>query len=324
MRLRTCAAFCLLPGCRGSIAIFKLDVKRLFGTSAVVAAMLTAAALYSAHDAGASDHQDSNAMVARPGADITDVYMFPSKNAATPNNVVLAMDTHPLIPHGMGTSTFFDPAVMYQFKIVHSTAAYTPGQANSNPEDTVIQFSVSGSDSNQTLTMYGPAKPSETGRNSMFVAAPVSSTPIRYNTATTLNVVGPDGTTYPIQVFAGPRSDPFFFDLAQFFKIVPDRYYAYHQTGSSVPAQSATSFRGFTPAFNTTNGTACNTTAAHEFLTSGGADAVATPAGSFNVLSIVVEMPKALLEEIPGSSTTSVASQPFVHVWATTSTTSGS
>ena len=282
--------------------------------------MVAAVALYSTPDARGSDHQDSNAMISRPSADITDVYMFPSQNAQTPNNVVLAMDSHPLIPHGMGTSTFFDPAVMYQFKIVHSSAAYTPGQANSSPEDTVIQFSVTGSDGNQTLTMYGPAKPPETGKQSLFATSAASSTPIKYNTATTLNVKGTDGNTYPIQVYAGPRSDPFYFDLAQFFKVVPDRYAAYHAAGATVPAASASSFRGFTSAFNTTNNVTCDVTPAHEFLTSGGADVVAAPSGSFNVLSIVVEMPKQLLQQIPGSLT----SQPFVHLWATTSTTTGS
>jgi hypothetical protein len=299
-------------------------MKRFVGTSAAVAAIVTAGALYMAPAARGSDHQDSNAMIARPSADLTDVYMFPSRNAQTPNNVVLAMDTHPLIPHGMGTATFFDPAVMYQFKIVHSAAKYTPGAANNTPEDTVIQFSVSGSDSNQTLKMYGPSKPSETGRNSMFVNSPVSITAIKYNTPTTLNVIGPDGVSYPVKVYAGPRTDPFYFDLAQFFKVVPDRYAAYHASGATVPAASATSFRGFTSAFNTTNGTTCDITPAHEFLTSGGADVVSAPAGSFNVLSIVVELPKQLLEEIPGTAPSAVVSQPFVHLWATTSTTSGS
>jgi len=172
--------------------------------------------------------------------------------------------------------------------------------------------------------MYGPTKPAETGRNSRYVTTAAASTPIKYNTATTLNVTGPDGKAYQIKVYAGPRSDPFFFDLAQFFKIVPDRYYAYHQSGSSVPAASASSFRGFTSAFNTANSTACDVTPSHEFLTSGGADVVSSPAGSFNVLSIVVEMPKQLLEEIPTTSGSTVASEPFVHLWATTSTTSGS
>lgn len=304
--------------------LLKFNIKRLIGTSTVVAAIVAAGALYMAPDARGSDHQDSNAMINRPSADITDVFMFPSKNAATPNNVVIAMDTHPLIPHGMGSSTFFDPGVMYQFKVVHSNAAYTPGAANGSPEDTVIQFAVTGSDSNQTLTMYGPAKPNETGQNSTYVTSAVASTPIKYNTPTTLNIKGPDGNTYPVQVYAGPRTDPFYFDLAQFFKVVPDRYAAYHATGASVPAASATSFRGFTAAFNAANNSACDTTPAHDFLTSGGSDLVAAPAGSFNVLSIVVEMPKQLLQEIPSSTGVSTATQPFVHLWASTSTTTGS
>ena len=43
-----------------------------------------------------------------------------------------------------------------------------------------------------------------------------------------------------IKVFVGPRRDPFFFDLAQFFKIIPDRNYMNHP---NPPPPTATSFR---------------------------------------------------------------------------------
>ena len=43
-----------------------------------------------------------------------------------------------------------------------------------------------------------------------------------------------------IKVFVGPRRDPFFFDLAQFFKIIPDRNYMNHP---NPPPATATSFR---------------------------------------------------------------------------------
>jgi hypothetical protein len=106
-----------------------------------------------------------------------------------------------------------------------------------------------------------------------------------------------------VQAFVGPRSDPFFFDLGQFFKIIPDRNY---QNQPNPPAGTATGFRGFTAAFNTANGTACDTTASVDTLSS----------NSFNVLAIVVEMPKAMLTANGQSS--------LINVWATTSTQTGS
>jgi hypothetical protein len=111
-----------------------------------------------------------------------------------------------------------------------------------------------------------------------------------------------------MHVFIGPRADPFFFDLAQFFKIIPDRDANYHTAGATVPAASATSFEGFTNG-TATSGTItannCTTTPASDFLS----------AGHYNVISIVVEMPKTMLINANGST---------IGVHATTSTVSGS
>lgn len=254
--------------------------------AAPLAIMLIAGAalLYNAHPTRGSDHQDSNVMVARPGADITDVYMYPSPTNSS--NVVLVMDSHPLIAPGMGTSTFFDPGVMYQFKIAHGA------MGTQNPEDTVIQFFATGTGTGQTITMLGPAAPAQTGTTNTFLSqAQVAGTVAFNQTATLAN---------GIQLYAGPRADPFFFDLFQFFKIIPDRNQAYHQPGQTVPPASATSFNGFAA------GSGCNTAAASDALSS----------NRFNVLSIVVELPKTMIAPASGSQ--------IVHVWTTASTTSGS
>jgi hypothetical protein len=231
---------------------------------ALVAA-IGAVLLYAAGSVRGSDHQDSPAMLARPGADITDVFVYPSPTDA--GNVVLEMNVHPLIPSGMGTSTFFDPGVMYQFKV---------DNVGDHVEHLVMQFQAKGSGSGQTLTMYGPSAPNITGTQSTFVNARGS---FAYNQVTTLS----DG----VKVFAGPREDPFFFDLAQFFKINPDRNAQNHPPlGHGVPPPSASCFRN--PAV--------------DFLS----------ANNFNVLSIVVELPRALLtrpEHGPGK----------INLWATTS-----
>jgi Domain of unknown function (DUF4331) len=256
---------------------------RAAGGVAVVATIVSALVFYSGHAVRGSDHQDSPTVVNHVGADISDVYVFPPNNANRDRDVVLVMNVHPIITHAQLGTTFFDPAVMYQLKIAHGA---------STVEDQVIQFKAGNPGANQSITLYGPAKPHVTGTKSVFIAPAGSAT---IDTPVTL----PNG----IQFFAGHRADPFFFDLARFLMIIPDRNAGFHNPGPP-PAPTAGSFRGFTSAFNTLHGASCDTSPSNEFLSSNG----------LNVLTLVVELPRSML------TTTS----PLIHVWATTSTTSGS
>jgi hypothetical protein len=219
----------------------------------------------------------------RPGSDITDVFVYPALD--NPQNVVLAMDVYPLIPAGMAGSSQFalDPAVLYQFKIANDVAS------GDFTEKQVIQFKASAGNQGQTITMYGPAAPNEVGTTNTLVK---QTGTFAFNSPATLNG--------QIQAFAGVRRDPFFFDLAQFFKIIPDRNYQNH-AGASVPAPTASSFNGF-PAGNP-NG--CLTSPASNLL------------ANFNVIQIAVELPKTMLAPAGGTPGK-------IGVWATTSTTTGS
>ena len=260
------------------------STQRSIGGLLAVVALVVTAIVYDARFVRSSDHQDSATVLARPAADITDVYVYPNPNDAT--RVVFQMDVNPLLTPGAATTgAALDPAVLYQFKIAH-------GAQTGQPEDTVIQLLPSGTGATQTISFIGPSTPVLTGTNSAFAGLPQV---FSYNKVTTL--------ANGVQVFVGPRADPFFFDLAQFFKIIPDRNY---QNQPNPPAASATGFRGFTAAFNTANGTSCDTTPASDIISSNG----------FNVIAIVVEMPKSLLTANGASSK--------INVWATTSTISGS
>src|SRR5215469_11942095 len=119
---------------------------RALATVATTALIVATISLYGIHAARGSDHQDSPTVVARPGADITDVFVYPAPDNA--NNVVLAMDVFPLIPAGASSSPqyAFNPAVLYQFKIATNVLAkdYT--------EKLVLQFQASGTGPTQTLT----------------------------------------------------------------------------------------------------------------------------------------------------------------------------
>src|SRR4028118_1798111 len=82
-------------------------------TAAAALLLAPTALLYS--PVQASDHADTAENVSRPGADLTDVYIFPS--ASSDKRVVLVMNVRPLIPSGGAGTASFDPDVLYQFKI---------------------------------------------------------------------------------------------------------------------------------------------------------------------------------------------------------------
>jgi len=198
--------------------------------------------------------------VSRAGIDITDVFVYPSPHDA--GSVVLAMDVSPFIPTGMGTSRQFDPGAMYQFHI---------GTGDHFTTDLAIQFKATGVGTSQQIAMYGPAKPAMDSLQSTFGTQTGS---VAYGQTTTL----PSG----IKVFAGPREDPFYFDLAHFTKIIPDRDY---KNQPNPPAPSLTCF--------------------HK------EDANDTLAG-FNVLQLAVEVPRKMLAGPDGTVGR-------INVWTTTS-----
>ncbi len=236
----------------------QFSFKRVAAVTAGLA-MVVGIGAYGAGSLKASDHQDSPLTVSRPGIDITDVFVYPSPH--DPNAVVLAMDVSPLIPTGMGSSRSFDPGAMYQFKI---------GTANDFNEDLVVQFKATGIGASQKLTMYGPAKPNMQGVLSTFVAP-----------TGTFDFDKPTTLANDVHVYAGPREDPFYFDLAQFFKILPDRDF---HNQPNPPAPSAMCFRKD----------------AQDYL------------AGFNVLQIAVEMPRRLLADRTGDIGR-------INVWTTTS-----
>src|SRR5271156_2309428 len=300
-----------------------MSFRRLAGSAAALCAVVAAVALYTVHPVRSSDHQDTYNLANRSNtsADITDGFVFPAPDNA--NDVVFAMDVSPLIPAGMGASKFFDPTLMWQFKISHQA---------SGVEDQVIQLGVSGTGPTQTITLYGPAAPNEVGVKNTFLATPAGSA--TYNTPTTLK----NG----IQLFAGPRADPFFFDLFAFFTFEGDKNFGTHTSQSDVgpaangplfngdnagiPAQFAPSYAktalATTPSFDgflagTMSGAnsplgnyACSTNPAQDTLTDLG--------GGFNVLTFAVEVPKSL---IYGGS--SGFSSSVIHVWAVADSSTG-
>jgi hypothetical protein len=250
--------------------------KQLLGGLVAIVALVAATLLYTGGSIRASDHQDSPVTIARPGADITDPYIFPSPT--NPNNVVVVMNVHPLIPSGQGPMTYFDPGVIYQMNFdTKSENATTPSPTITRNE--VIQFTFGTPGPNQSVSVYGPATAPTTDNTTSLVARTGTGT---INTAFTAG---------SMQVFAGAREDPFFFDLAQFLKILPDR-----NQGSTAQSCLPNPLGG-------------NNTCPQGF-NNPGSDTLK----GFNVLSMVVELPRTVLEAGNG---------PKIAYWVTTHTTGG-
>ena len=174
----------------------RLATPRAFGTLAALAVAATATSVL------ASDHQDTPEVELSPRMDINDVYAFPGSSA---DRIALVMTTSsPITPAG-GATAGFDTNLLYQIKVDNT---------GDGIEDRVLQFTVTGSGPNQQITLRGPVAPASTG--TMNTLATTGAT-LTGATNTTL------GSAAGVQLFAGLRDDPFFLDLEQVFRILPDR-----------------------------------------------------------------------------------------------------
>jgi hypothetical protein len=179
----------------------------------------------------ASDHADAPNVKGK-STDITDLYVFQGANT---NNLVFVGNVQGLMSPTTTQTASFDENTEIEFKIDNT---------GDNVEDLVIQCVYKGG----KMYIYGPVKPAQTGLTSTIVGTAAVVVPVTPYGSAPIIATSKSG----IMAFAGPRDDPFFFDLDQFHKI----------TGGT-----ATGFNN--PGTDTFAGT--------------------------NVLSVVVEVPKSLL-----------------------------
>lgn len=225
-------------------------------------ALVAACAVGSVGVALASDHQDTPDVELNPEMDMTDLYVFPSPTAG---RVVLVMNSWGALSPAQTPTTYFDPNILYQFKVDNNA---------DGREDRVIQVTFSGYGASQQVEVRGPVAPPVVG--AMMNTVSMATPGVTGATRTTI------GSASGMQVYVGPRDDPFFIDLEQFFRIIPDRKPVTGPLSLLPETQSATSFRN--PGI--------------DFLT------------GFNVLSIIIELP---VSDLTGSS------GPRFGVWATMS-----
>lgn len=220
--------------------------RHAWGLAAGIVAM--SATLAIARNSGASDHQDTPEVELSPRMDVNDVYAFPGSSA---DRIVLAMTTSSPITPAQSASAAFDPNLLYQLKIDNT---------GDGVEDRVFQVTFSGTGTNQQVTVRGPVAPAQTGRMTTLVT---TGTPVSGAINTTL------GSATGMQVFAGLRDDPFFLDLEQFFRIIPDRKPVSGPLSQLPDQPSASAFRPAGQAVDYLRGV--------------------------NALAIVVELPTAML-----------------------------
>jgi hypothetical protein len=169
--------------------------KKLLLTTLVAAAFVTGGIIY------AADHIDTPAVTNQP-TDITDVYVF---RAADPANLVFVANSQGLTSPANSAALKFDGNTVLEFNI---------DKTGDNIEDLVIQCKYDAA--TNKMQIYGPVTPSATGTKSKLegnVTAEVAVTAYGSAAATGTGTSG-------IKVFAGPRDDPFFFDLNRYKAIL--------------------------------------------------------------------------------------------------------
>ena len=187
-------------------------MKRKLLASAAIVALLTGGIII------AADHIDAPAVTGpgstSPGNDITDIYAFQSP--ADNSKMVLVLNTQGLLSPTASASASFPSNVLYEFNIDNT---------GDNVEDLLIQCLVQ----NGKMRVYGPVAAGNPGLASTVQtsgpATEVSVTP--YGAASPLTAINANGT----RIFAGPRDDPFFFDLVRFREILAGSQTSFRNPG---------------------------------------------------------------------------------------------
>jgi hypothetical protein len=147
----------------------------------------------------ASDHADAPNVKGK-STDITDLYVFQGANT---DNLCFVGNVQGLMSPATTKTATFDENTIIEFKIDNT---------GDNVEDLVIQAVYKDG----KMYIYGPVKPSQTGTASTVVGTASVVVPVTpYGAPSPIVATSKSG----IMAFAGPRDDPFFFDLDQFHKI---------------------------------------------------------------------------------------------------------
>ena len=169
--------------------------KKLLLTTIVAALLVTGGIIY------AADHIDTPAVTNQP-SDITDLYVFRGSDA---NNLVFVANTQGLMTPTASATAKFNENTVLEFNI---------DKNGDNIEDLVIQCKYDAA--SNKMQVYGPVAPSATGTKSKLEGNVTAEVAVTAYGAAAVTATGGTG----IKVFAGPRDDPFFFDLNRYKAII--------------------------------------------------------------------------------------------------------
>ncbi|MFM9988779.1 DUF4331 family protein [Flavobacterium sp.] len=159
----------------------------------------------------AADHADAPAVTGNAN-DITDVYAFQGQDT---NNMVFVVNTQGLLSPGATAAAAFNENVMTEINIDNT---------GDNVEDLVIQ----AIKRDGKMYFFGPTAPGTTGTSSTVKTASSSGSVdiSQYGQAPITS------TSNGMKFFAGPRDDPFFFDLNQFKAILAGTATGFNNPGT--------------------------------------------------------------------------------------------
>ncbi|MES2811636.1 MAG: DUF4331 family protein [Bacteroidota bacterium] len=159
----------------------------------------------------AADHADAPSVTGNAN-DITDVYAFQGQDN---NNLVFVVNTQGLLSPGATASVVFNENVLTEINIDNN---------GDNVEDLVIQAIRRGN----KMYFFGPIAPGMTGTSSTIKTnAESGSVEISQYGASAITA-----TKNGMKFFAGPRDDPFFFDLNQYKAILAGTASGFNNPGT--------------------------------------------------------------------------------------------
>ncbi|WPR71502.1 DUF4331 family protein [Flavobacterium sp. NG2] len=159
----------------------------------------------------AADHIDAPSVTGN-ASDITDFYAFQGQDT---NNLVFAVNTQGLLSPGATAAASFNENVMIEVNIDNT---------GDNVEDLVIQAIRKGN----KMYFFGPYAPSVKGKTSTIDFSKASGSVQISKYGQTPNISNENGMKF----FAGPRDDPFFFDLGQYQAVIGGTASAFKTTGT--------------------------------------------------------------------------------------------
>lgn len=169
--------------------------KTILLSTIVAAAFITGGIIY------AADHIDTPAVTNQP-TDITDLYVF---RASDPANLVFVANSQGLTSPSNSASLKFDENTVLEFNI---------DKNGDNIEDLVIQCKYDAA--TNKMQVYGPILPTITGTRSKLEGIVSAEVAVTAYGSSAVSATGSTG----IKVFAGPRDDPFYFDLNRYKAIL--------------------------------------------------------------------------------------------------------